>query len=211
MNSFLLRSQHADQSLHSWDMRCPQLLECAEIPVTFKCCLDYFGQLIMSHERIMMVHCLQTSAGDREIDKQTVITSPLLRCSALLLPIILMNVSSSVPNLPSPAVYKSCGNRYIHTHRDTLCCDLNTQWQHWWPGIVPKQKRKLLFFLKLVLLFQKKSGFWAPLHNFDICHVQIKTKTNYRLLVCSIYSVIHFSWFWLLSILDLQLTVYLQQ
>lgn len=135
----------------------------------------------------MMVRCFQTSAGGREIDKQTIITSPLLRCSALLLPIILMNVSSSVPNLPSPAVYKSCGNRYKHI--ETRCVVIRTHR----PGIVPKQRRKPLFFLKLALLLQRSSGFWAPLLcTILICHVQIKTKTNYRLLILKIY---HHEWF----------------
>lgn len=38
--------------------------------------------------------------------------SPFLRCSALLLPRIVMNFSSSVPNLPSPAAYNSCNGRH---------------------------------------------------------------------------------------------------
>lgn len=39
--------------------------------------------------------------------KGAVRCTPFLRCSALLLPIILIKVSSSVPNFPSPAANKS--------------------------------------------------------------------------------------------------------
>lgn len=44
-------------------------------------------------------------------DKGAVRCSPFLRCSALLSPMILIKVSSSVPNLPSPAANRSWNGR----------------------------------------------------------------------------------------------------
>lgn len=52
----------------------------------------------------------------------TSVASPFLRCSTLLLPRIVMNFSSSVPNLPSPAANKSCNSRGtpVFTHTQPL-------------------------------------------------------------------------------------------
>lgn len=74
--------------------------------------------------------------------------SPFLRCSALLLPRIVINFSSSVPNFSSPAAYKSCNGRphrcsysLSHTHGNlVLTWFIETHVKKWQPCTVPNQQ-----------------------------------------------------------------------
>ena len=102
--------------------------------------------------------------------------SPFLRCSTLLLPRIVMNGSSSVPNLPSPASNKAWNVR--HT-QETLCTwrDLFTpaaqEWQPWWRSLYRAKMRKAF---SIRLCYDRE---------IRVLHLRLYACCSYQVLICA--------------------------
>lgn len=98
-------------------------------------------------------------------DKGAARCSPFLRCSSLLFPMILIKVSSSVPNLPSPAANRSCNGRETLVDMQTWIIGTEAATKHCW--CCPALKSDLLGVYYMVrfdhlpfsdLLFNCKNG-----------------------------------------------------
>lgn len=117
---------------------------CSQLSLHNLCCLNvfqwYFLHIFLHFDFFVFIYfqCLSYTANrcpehittSKWAGTGKLANSPFLRCSALLLPRIVINFSSSVPNFSSPAAYKSCNGRphtdvhtlsLTHTHTATSC------------------------------------------------------------------------------------------
>lgn len=130
---------------------------CSPLSLHNLCCLSmfhwYFLHILLHFDSFVFIffQCLSYTANGRPEHITTskwagtgkLADSPFPRCSALLLPRIVINFSSSVPNFPSPAAYKSCNGR-PHTDVHTLSLSHTHKHSHWF--YVLHQTKVFAFF-----------------------------------------------------------------